>query len=163
MIENCKSYCMKKKILLEGIVGLFVLLWFYTGLSKYIEFDSFKHDMYNQPFPNWFETIVITLLPPIEIITALLLLFNRTIKKGLRISLILMLIFTIYTTAVLAGAFAKTPCGCGGVIRSLNWWQHLVFNLVFTTLAIIALRLHNKQDNYKTSFANRGQPKTLTE
>lgn len=153
---------MKKKLLLDGIISLFILLWLYTGLSKYIEFDSFKHDMYNQPFPNWFENIVIALLPPIEIITALLLLFNRTIKSGLWISLILMLFFTIYTIAILAGVFAYTPCGCGGVISTLNWQQHLVFNIVFTTLAIIALRLHNKQDNHKTLFASRREkPKTL--
>ncbi|MBL7760961.1 MAG: hypothetical protein JNK08_09740 [Sediminibacterium sp.] len=153
---------MKKSIWLEGIISLFVLLWLYTGLSKYIAFDSFKHDMYNQPFPHWFENIVIALLPPIEIITTLLLLFNRTIRTGLWISLILMLLFTIYAIAILAGAFAKTPCGCGGVIRSLSWQQHLVFNIVFTTLAIIALRLQNKKDNYKILFANkREQPKTL--
>lgn len=155
---------MKKKLLLDGIISLFVLLWLYTGLSKYIAYSNFGLDISNQPLPHWLEQIIIALLPPVEIITALLLLFNRTTKDGLRISLILMLFFTIYTIAILAGAFAYTPCGCGGVISSLNWQQHLVFNIVFTILAIIALRLHNKQDNYKTLFANkREQPKTLTE
>jgi len=65
---------------------------------------------------------------------------------GIYISSALILMFTVYTCIVLSGLLGSIPCSCGGIIRSLNWWQHLFFDLVFSLLAVIAVRLYKKKN-----------------
>jgi hypothetical protein len=52
-----------------------------------------------------------------------------------------MSLFTVYTALVLFHFFSRVPCPCGGVIRRLKWWQHMVLNLVFVGLTIVVLIL----------------------
>jgi hypothetical protein len=53
-----------------------------------------------------------------------------------------MTIFTIYIGAIMAGFFINVPCSCGGLIQSLTWGEHLLFNLFFIALAFIAIVLN---------------------
>jgi len=32
-----------------------------------------------------------------------------------------------------------TPCSCGGILSDMNWNQHLIFNIVFTMIALTGL------------------------
>lgn len=135
---------MKKQTAVGIIAALLILLFGYTGLSKLLRLKVFSKDMYNQPFPVWLSETIIYTLPPLECIIAVLLFFDITRKLALWASAVLMGTFMLYTTLVLAHTFSRTPCGCGGVIRNLSWPQHLVFNVVFTSLTITALILQKK-------------------
>jgi len=43
-------------------------------------------------------------------------------------------------------SFSKElPCSCGGVLQEMSWQQHLVFNIVFTLLALLAAILERKR------------------
>jgi hypothetical protein len=59
-----------------------------------------------------------------------------------------MLAFTGYVIAVVS--FSKElPCSCGGVLQEMSWGQHIVFNIVFTLLALVAALLERKQRQVK--------------
>lgn len=140
---------MKRKIVIEILSSLLVLLFVYTSVSKWLDFKKFIGEMNNQPLPNWMTPALVWTLPAAEMIIAVLLMFDRTQLIGLRASLILMLLFTVYTLLVLLKAFPRTPCSCGGVIENLSWGQHLVFNLFFVGVALAGIILKKKEMSNK--------------
>ncbi len=138
---------MKRNILLAGIATLLVMLFLYASFSKYFDFAGFQRAMYRQPFPHGLSALLIVLLPPLEIAVSILLMMEKTRKKGLWGAALLMLLFTAYIAAILLHVFPKIPCSCGGVISRLNWQQHLVFNIFFLGLAITGLIIPHQPDD----------------
>lgn len=135
---------MRRKIIIEIISSLLILLFLYASVSKWLAFKSFVGDMNNQPFPNWMTPWLVWSIPSIEVLIVLLLIFDKTRLPGFYASLILMTAFTVYTAAVLLHAFRYIPCSCGGVIRKLTWPQHLVFNLFFVGISVAGIILLKK-------------------
>ncbi len=63
-------------------------------------------------------------------------------------ALALMSLFTAYIIAILN--FSDTiPCSCGGVLEKMSWNEHLVFNIIFMLMAIIAIVLQTKINERK--------------
>lgn len=142
------NYINNRSVFLEIIVGLLIILFFYTGLSKLIEQPTFEFDLVNVPVPvlRVLTPFVLHVLPILEMLVALSLIFSRTRHIGLWVSLVLMIIFTIYVGGVLGLAKSK-PCTCGGVLRTMTWPQHLVFNIVFTILAALAVYIDRRKEH----------------
>ncbi|ETZ24167.1 hypothetical protein N824_16640 [Pedobacter sp. V48] len=86
------------------------------------------------------------LVPAVEIVIALLLMFPKTTSLGLFAALGLMTLFTAYIIAILNFS-ENIPCSCGGVLEHMSWQQHLVFNLVFVFLSIAGILLHSISQN----------------
>src|SRR5690606_33350479 len=82
-------------------------------------------------------------IPLLEITLALLLILPRTQALALKLSVGLMGIFTLYLAWMLLFV-EKSMCHCGGVIQSMGWVEHLVFNLAWLVLGLWAIR---KQQN----------------
>lgn len=135
---------MKRKIIIELISSLLILLFLYASLSKWLAWRTFIGDMNNQPFPNWMTPFLVWTIPTIEVLIALALIFEKFRVKAFYASLFLMSAFTIYTVAILFHAFRYIPCSCGGVIRKLTWPQHLVFNLFFVGISILGIILKKR-------------------
>lgn len=76
------------------------------------------------------------------IATLLIIPFTRI--PGLYGSAILLFIFTAYLTGMIL-TDKHLPCSCSGIISSLSWGQHIVFNLVFLTIAITGILLNKKR------------------
>jgi putative oxidoreductase len=133
---------MKKNILINTIVFLFMLLFLYTGLSKLI----FYHDTYfaweQSPLLQPVVGILVILIPALEIVTSIGLWIEATRKKAFYMTLFLMIGFTLYVVYMLL-FFPPDhrPCNCGGIITQMNWQQHLLFNVLFTMLALLGLSL----------------------
>jgi uncharacterized membrane protein YphA (DoxX/SURF4 family) len=140
---------MKKQLILEGIVSLLVMMFLYASFSKYFDFAAFQRAMYRQPFPHGFSTLLIIVMPPIEIMVSILLITEKKRTQGLRAAVILMTLFTGYISAILLHLFPKVPCSCGGVIARLNWQQHLLVNCCFLLLAITGLIIQQKSYDAK--------------
>lgn len=132
---------MKKKIALEGIVSLLILLYLYTGLTQLLSFRFFYGNIYNQPIFQLSKPVLVYLIPGAQLLIAGGLLFERTRKMALWASLGLLSVFTAYIILIMLNALARVPCSCGGVISSFTWPQHLVFNLFFMLINAIALFL----------------------
>lgn len=136
-----------KKISIEAIIALLILMFLYAAVSKLLSYDKFVFDMGNQPFPNWTTPLLIWGVPISELLIVVVLLFERTRKIGLWASTVLMGIFTVYIILILMKVFPYTPCSCGGVIDKLSWTQHLYFNIFFLVISIIGLILMKKTIN----------------
>lgn len=135
---------MKKLVIIDIITALVILLFLYASFSKIFDLWYFKYDLAKQPFPKWLQNILIWAIPFSEIFIAGLLMVKRTRGLGLYFALLLMLLFTGYTAAILLHFFSFVPCGCGGVIRMLSWPQHLVFNLFFVAIIATGIWLRHK-------------------
>ncbi len=123
----------------KPVVILLVLLFMYTGFSKFFALQAFTGSMYNQPIPHWLAAPLILLIPTAEVVAAGCLLTEKTQRAGLYLSFFLLTVFTLYVTAVLLHFFPRIPCTCGNVFRHLSWLQHFLLNLTLTILTAIAL------------------------
>jgi Methylamine utilisation protein MauE len=130
----------KKTIIIEIISSLFILLFVYTAMMKFIEHDSFKVVLGESPLIGSMANALSWLLPVTEILTAILLFFPSVRIWGFISALFLMTIFTGYITYMLLFA-SSLPCSCGGVLAHMTWKEHMVFNVFFTILAAAGLRL----------------------
>jgi len=142
---------MKKSIALETICFLLILLFVYTAVSKFINFDNFRTFVVTQtPLLRPIAGIMAIIIPAAELVAVCMLLIPKFRKIGLYTSFVLMAAFTGYVVYALYFS-PKVPCACGGIIRQMSWRQHLVFNSAFTIAAFIAIRLHNRQENFNDS------------
>lgn len=137
-----------KPILRESITALAILLFAYTGISKLISHSTFYHQIKAVPIISQFATIISWSIPITEIIIALALLFKQSRIPGWYAFTALMIIFTIYI-AVILGSNNPLPCSCGGIIQLLSWQQHLLLNLVFISLGVLAIMIHPKRVGVK--------------
>lgn len=136
---------MKRKIIIEIISSLLILLFLYASVSKWLAFKIFIGEMNNQPFPNWMTPYLVWSIPFIEVFIAIGLIFEKTRVPAFYGSLVLMTAFTVYTVAILLHAFKYIPCSCGGVIRKLTWPQHLFFNLFFVSISLLGIWLKKRE------------------
>jgi hypothetical protein len=141
---------MKKELIADVLVALIFMMLLYASFSKYFDFSAFQRAMHNQPFPSWFSDALVIFLPPMEIIAAVLIAFDKTRIIGLKATITIMTAFTLYIVAILLHLFPMVPCTCGGIIRLMSWPQHLLFNLFFIAIAIIALKITVENQPNKT-------------
>lgn len=134
---------MKRRIIIEISAALLILLFVYTATSKLMKFDVFEYQLSKSPLIGASSNWIAWLLPLVELIVSLLLFFPKTRLKGFYASFILMLGFTIYIGYMLMFT-PDRPCSCGGVLASMTWEQHLVFNIFFTFLSALGVFLSNR-------------------
>lgn len=138
--NEMKSSMIQKWILI-GITYLFILLFVYAALVKILDFHRFNRQLQQSPiWPDYIGAIMSWIVPITELIIAIVLIPARYRLWGLYASTGLMTLFTLYIIYIL-GFSGYIPCSCGGVLESLGWRQHLVFNLVFVALGIIGIIL----------------------
>jgi hypothetical protein len=136
-----KILVMKKQAFLHLVCTALIALFTYAAFSKLFSFTAFVKGMHSQPLPVWFIQLSILVLPIIELAIPILLMLHKTRKTGLYLSLILFLLFTIYSIAILLHQFSHIPCSCGGLIQQLTWKQHLFLNLTGMGISITAITI----------------------
>ena len=130
-----------KKILLETIAALIALLFTYTAISKFLDFETFQIQLAQSPLTNGFSTIISWVVPISELIISIGLVIKKYRNVSLYASLFLMTIFTAYVYSILNYSY-YIPCSCGGIISKMDWTTHLWFNLGFVALSVIAILLN---------------------
>jgi putative oxidoreductase len=135
----------KKQLILEGIAALLIMLFLYASISKFIDFKRFIEEIDNQPLPNSWTPFIVWSVPFLEIAISTAVAFEYSRLLGFYASLVMMIIFTIYSILVLTHFFPYIPCSCGGVIRKLSWPQHLVLNLFYVALSVLGLILQRSK------------------
>ena len=149
---------MKKTLAIDIISSLLLLLFLYTGISKLADYEKFKNVLSTSPFLSSSASVIAWLLPLTEIGVALLLFFPRTRFKGLKFSLVLLLLLTAYLLFMILYA-PELPCNCGGVVSKMSWWQHVWFNLFFIVINVAAL-CQELLYNFFNFLRKQGMPKT---
>lgn len=140
----------KRWAIVETICYLYSILFLYTASSKLMGLSDFKFQMGRSeilgPFAEWIGWMV----PLLEIVLAILLLTKVYRMVALYGSLILITFFTGYIAWMLRFS-DHIPCSCGGVISSMGWETHLVFNACWMVLALIGIVLMENKGKKSTS------------
>lgn len=123
---------------------LYVFLFTYTGFSKLQDIGSFAKGIRKVPFFGDQAELIGWGIPIMELMLAMgmILPFVKVQKWSLRISVVLMAVFTIYLLLMVSLVKDKL-CHCGGAIGSLGWTQHLVLNFIILGLGLWAARKKN--------------------
>lgn len=134
---------MKRRVMIEIISSLLIVLFVYTALSKLFDYDTFRSQLGKSPFITSFASLLAWALPAAELLLGLLLALPVTRLAGLYVSLFMMTLFTAYIYSMLHFSY-YIPCSCGGVISKMSWDQHLVFNVFFVVISIAGILLETK-------------------
>jgi len=137
---------MKATYLLDILIFIFVTLFLYAGVSKLMDYISFKQQLETSPILAPISSITALGIPLLEISISLLLIVPSWQYKGLLCSCMLLSIFTVYIFFLLT-INSHIPCNCGGIIESMSWKQHLVFNIFFIALNGLLIRLKGSHIN----------------
>lgn len=116
----------------------FVVLFTYTLITKFIDFDNFKAQLQHAPMlaPIGLLTAYTVLI--LLFLTILLLCISRTIDMGLCLTLILLTLFTLYN-AVLLIFFEKRPCSCIGFYEKWSWKVNLGVNIGLLVIVLYGI------------------------
>lgn len=129
---------MFKKLLIELPSILLVILFTYAGISKLLQYDTFRYQLSQSPFVNSYAGVIVWLLPLLELLIAVLFFLPTFRLLAFYLSYGVMLTFTLYIYAMLHYSYF-VPCSCGGLLSQMNWDQHLMFNIVFTIIAFAGI------------------------
>lgn len=129
---------MKNVKLFDVILFLLALLFVYAASSKLMEYDLFKTQIGKSPLITQYAGTIAAVIPTIELLVAIALFLPKSQVLALYASFTLLFMFTIYIAFVLLFS-PDIPCSCGGILNNLGWTEHLIFNVGFMTLPIIAL------------------------
>lgn len=135
---------LKRTTIIEIITVLNIILLLYTGIAKIIDYSEFKDQLSDSPILGFVSKPITLLLPWVEFAIVLMLIIPRWRLKGLYTTFVLMILFTIYIIALFSIS-KEIPCSCGGIIELLSWKQHLIFNVAFILLNLLAIRLLKKE------------------
>lgn len=139
---------MKKSNTIEIIVTLLTCLFAYASFSKLFNHSLFVAELLLHPLIKSFAGLLAWAIPTTELTLVALLAISSTRLTGLYIAAGLLAIFTIYLFTMLLTE--KTiPCSCGGIIGSLIWSQHILFNCIFIFLAITGILVYKRRDKSK--------------
>lgn len=117
---------------------LLIFLFTYTGISKLVDHESFLSSILQSPIIRKYATVISWSVPALELILVVLLLSEQYRKAGLLLSLLTLILFTLYIVYMIL-FIPDLPCSCGGVLKELSWHNHILFNSVFILLIITAL------------------------
>lgn len=140
MLQDMKLTLAQKKTGIEIICLLYIILFVYAAFSKLLDFENFEIQLGQSPLLSTFAGWIAFIVPISELIIAALLVFPRYRLPAMFIAFILMILFTVYILIILNFS-PFVPCSCGGILEKLGWKEHLVFNIVFCLLGIIAILL----------------------
>lgn len=127
-----------QSILLNSICLLYVLLFVYAAVSKLLDFENFQVQLGQSPLLSAFAGWVSWGVPVIELLISIFIVIPRFRIVALYAAFSLMVLFTAYIFIVLNYS-SFIPCSCGGILEKLGWEEHLVFNIFFIAIAVIAL------------------------
>lgn len=137
---------MKRFLPINLIALAFIFLFSYAALIKLLDHEKFVIDISKSPLLTDYAVLISYAIPSIELICCVMLAFTRV--SGLYVAFTLMTLFTVYIIAILQFSY-YIPCSCGGILQSMGWKEHLVFNIAFMMLAVLAVimqwRTHHRK------------------
>ncbi|WP_264564387.1 DoxX family protein [Flavobacterium sp. N3904] len=121
---------------------IYIILFVYAAGSKILDFQNFQAQLGQSPLLSPFADLVSYIVICIELIIAVLLSIPRLRYFALWAAVALMGMFTTYIVIILHFSYF-VPCSCGGILEKLGWKEHLIFNIAFLLLAIVAILMQS--------------------
>lgn len=141
-----------RKYFVMAVSILLGLLFMYAAMSKMLDFENFQVQLAQSPLLSAYAGFVSYAVITIEILVSVALCLKSFRYVALFASLALMVAFTIYIYLILNYS-EFIPCSCGGILEKLGWKEHLIFNIFFVVLTIVAiffLAKYNRQNLLRT-------------
>lgn len=135
---------MRRKLITTIIIFLLSLLFTYTAVSKLADYSLFNLQLKQSPFISPYASLLSFIVPASELAVVLLLASERTRLAGFYGAIFLMTLFTCYVAAMLQFSY-YLPCSCGGVLESMTWKEHILFNCCFLMIALYGSLLAARQ------------------
>ncbi len=155
-----------KKIAVEIICFLFIFLFTYAAVTKLLDYQKFSVEIGKSPLLTNFAGVLAWAVPVGELIIAGMLAIGRFRQIGLYASFTLMVLFSAYIVAILQ-LDEGIPCSCGGVLESMGWTEHLVFNIFFVVLGLLGVFWNdpgkNKDDHQSKEKLKENTTRELAE
>lgn len=143
-----------RKYFIKIVSVLLALLFIYAAVSKFLDFENFQIQLGQSPLLSAYAGFISYAILMIELGVGVMLLIPESNKYGLYSSIGLMAAFTIYIFLILN--FSQfVPCSCGGILEKMGWNEHLIFNLCFFALAVVAIYLKTRREGKKGGKALR--------
>ncbi|WP_412468739.1 MauE/DoxX family redox-associated membrane protein [Pedobacter sp. KLB.chiD] len=117
---------------------LYILLFTYASVSKILDFENFQVQVAQSPVLSAYADFIPHSVIIIELLTVLLICFERTRIYGMFLSFWLMVAFSVYIYIIINYS-DFVPCSCGGILEKMGWTTHLIFNLVCVVAAAAAI------------------------
>ncbi|WEK35472.1 MAG: hypothetical protein P0Y53_23520 [Candidatus Pseudobacter hemicellulosilyticus] len=147
---------MTRKLVVGTVSLLLILLFLSTAGSKLADLSNFHFGLTESPFIAPFADVLAYAVPLTEVAISVALMVRRWRLAGLYASFVLMLLFTIYISAMLLSGL-DIPCSCGGIVEEMSWEMHIVFNSFFVVASAVAIFFH-KQTNLSYAKGNLSTP-----
>src|SRR5690242_13296665 len=107
---------MRRALFIEIITCLLVVLFTYAGLSKILDYQTFKYQLIQSPLLAPLASVISFSLSISELLISGLLIVPATRLSGCYLSMTLLILFTGYIIYMFL-SFEHLPCSCGGLIR----------------------------------------------
>ena len=128
-----------------------MLLFVYAAISKLLDFENFRVQLAQSPLLSTYAGLIAPAVICLELLIVLLLSFKTFRLTGLYASFFLMVAFTVYIYLILNYS-EFVPCSCGGIIEKLGWTEHLIFNIAFALLGLLAIVLTEKENGTRCNL-----------
>jgi len=133
-----KAGITKSQLVIEVICFLLIVLFFYAAVTKLLDYEKFVAQLGQSLVLRGGAKFIAVILPAIEVLICIGLAIPRFKLYALYASMFLLFVFTVYI-AVMLIVSSKLPCSCGGVLNTLSWSEHLVFNIIFLVAAGVSV------------------------
>jgi hypothetical protein len=133
-----QSFRLTTRWLTDTATAVLICIFVYAALSKLLEYHLFTLQLHQHPYLRSIAATVAWGLPAAELIVAALMTIPATRMAGLYSTCTMLVIFTVYLEVMLLSG-KHLPCACGGIISSLNWKQHMVFNTILIAMAVVTI------------------------
>jgi hypothetical protein len=141
-MKNFLSQC--RQAVVPVVCYLYILLFVYAAISKLLDFENFRVQLAQSPLLSAWAGLIAPVVIATELLLSMLLCFKTSRLTGLYGSLFLMIAFTVYIYIILNYS-DFVPCSCGGIIEKLGWTEHMIFNIAFALMALLAVVLTEKE------------------
>lgn len=143
------SKLLNRKNISDFIYYLLILFLTYVFVNKVLDISAFIKNIFKTGlYDSLIAKVLAYFVLIIELINIIILLFSK--RKGLSVSLTMLLVFTTYIT-FLNFTHRYEVCGCGGILNGLSFEKHLSINLGLIVLTLLSINLSYEN---KTSSDN---------
>lgn len=140
----------KISFILKACIAILLL---YSAYYKIWHWDDFEVQLYTSILiADKYIPILMLFLPSFEILISIMIFYFYKKNIGLFLSFFLLLLYTFYLIALNEFSFSSI-CSNGGLFNVIDYSRHLLINLFFLTLNLIALYLNrNDSSSKKVTF-----------
>jgi hypothetical protein len=150
-----EKYNAIKEATFKTVCLLHAFLFVYAAVNKLMDFKNFSVQLGQSPLLGALGPGLVWGVPLAELLIAVALCIPILQRAGLYAGFSMMVMFSTYIVMILNFS-TYIPCSCGGILESLGWAEHLLFNLAFVTMAFVALFIRSK------GVAQRKKPRVIT-